>query len=98
MKRYLMRLLGVTLNAAAHRYSGMYVVSYDAGWHRPDGTYDGGLLECTPDVAEAGRFTLEEFRALVLSSPECLEHRLRPDGKPNRPLTAFDVEGIPVED
>lgn len=97
MKRYLMRLLGLS-TGAPHAFSGQYVVSYDPDYHWADGSYDGGRLECTPDIRKAGRFTLGQLMTMRCASPKCQCHRLRPDGEPNRPLSAFHIEGLPAED
>lgn len=75
-----------------HSMSGQYVVSYDPDYHLPDGSYDGGALACTPELERATRFEFAEAVELIRSGPRCLCHQLRPDGSPNRPLTAFTVE------
>jgi hypothetical protein len=84
------RLIGL-VDGSPHRSSGQYIVLYDPDYHLPDGSYDGGALACTPDLQEASRFTMAEAVALFRSGPSCPCHRLRPDGRPNRPLTAFTV-------
>lgn len=83
-------------SGGAHEMSGQYVVSYDPEFHLPDGSYDGGDLVCTPDPAQAGRFDTAAAMALWKSGPTCRCHRLRWDGQPNRPLTAFTVEIVPA--
>jgi hypothetical protein len=84
------QLLGLA-DGSAHDLSGQYVVSYDPEYHAPDGTYEGGSLICAPDIEKAGRWEIDDAVALWRSGPTCDCHSLRPDGKPNRPLTAFDV-------
>jgi hypothetical protein len=64
---------------------GCYLASYD-----PEANDGNGIASWTPDPAEAMTFpTTEEaagcYRAVPASRP------LRPDGKPNRPLTMFSV-------
>jgi hypothetical protein len=86
-----LRLIGLT-DGSPHDAAGEYVVSYDPDYHLPDGSYDGGDLVTTPLIEKAGIFTPEEAMATYQASPKCDCHRLRPDGEPNRPLTAFDVE------
>jgi hypothetical protein len=94
----LLRLLA-TCRGVPHPREGQYVVSYDPEYHEPDGGYDGGWLVTTSDRAKATRFTIEEATDLWRSGPTCLCHRLRADGKTNRPLTAFhaDIEKEEVE-
>ena len=93
-KKKRIRLMGLP-NGQRHELSGQYVVSYDPDYHWSDGSYDGGRLICTPDREKATLF--EHIAALELwqSGPQCECHRLRPDGKPNRPLSAFSVEIAP---
>ena len=88
--RFTIQLLETKLGAA-HPMTGQYVQSYDPEVHRPDGSYDGGRLICTRDPAKAGVFDFDSALALWKAGPTCACHRLRADGKPNRPLTAFDV-------
>lgn len=75
-----------------HDASGSFVVSYDPHYHLPDGQYDGGYLITTRDPNAATLFTLAEAFNLWRSGPVCECHHLRPDGEPNRPLSAFNVE------
>ena len=75
-----------------HAAESSYVVSYDPNYHLPDGEYDGGALVTTKDPAEATLFTMVEAFQLWRSAPDCRCHRRRPDGEPNRPLSAFNVE------
>ena len=87
-------------NGESHDMEGEYVVAYDPDYHLPDGSYDGGALDTTPDPEQAGLFTFEQVKAMWYASPSCACHRLRDDGLPNRPLTAFDVvlerRGVPT--
>lgn len=69
-------------------FDGQYVAAYDPTWHRPDGSYDGGMLRVTPDPAEALQFESVVDALAVWRR----QYGTRPDGKPNRPLTAFTVE------
>lgn len=69
---------------------GQYVKTYQAS-----GGFGRGFLEVTDDIAKALQFdntvdALECWRAVSTTHP------LRPDGKPNRPLTAFTVELVKV--
>lgn len=56
-----------------------------------------GLISTTPNPRHARKFqSLEEGFGLMRSSP--LGRLFRPDGKPNRPLTATNWEFIKEED
>ncbi len=71
-------------------FDGKWLVEYDPTILLPDGSYDGGLLEVTDDPAQAKDFpTTEECLACWNQS-----YGIRPDGKPNRPLTAWTVEVV----
>ena len=64
---------------------GAYLASYD-----PEGDDGNGITTWTHDPAQAMTFPTGEaatacYRAVPLNRP------LRPDGKPNRPLTRFTV-------
>jgi hypothetical protein len=85
------RLVGLAAGTP-HEMSGQYVVRYDPDYHLPDGSYEGGELICTPRREQATYFDLAAAVLLYRSGPTCTCHRLRPDGMPNRPLTAFTVE------
>ena len=83
-------------DGAVSPYDGEYLQGYDAEAHRPDGSYDGGVLVTTPDPAKALRFADagEAFLAWK-KSPSCACHSMRSDGKRNRPLTAFTIAMVP---
>jgi hypothetical protein len=88
-----MRIRLVSLvSGGTHEHSGRYLISYDPEFHLPDGTYDGGRLITTPDREQATEFDFQQAVILWRSGPSCSCHRLRADGEPNRPLTAFNVE------
>ena len=64
---------------------GCYLASYD-----PEADDGNGMARWTPDPAQALTFATAEdavacYRAVPSNRP------LRPDGKPNRPLTMFSV-------
>jgi len=78
-----------------HEVAGRFLVSYDPDYHLPDGSYDGGKLITTADREKATEFpTVAEAMRVWRSGPSCPCHKTRPDGKPNRPLTAFTVEVV----
>jgi hypothetical protein len=55
----------------------------------------GGKVILTTNRVKALRFP-DKATAMVAWSQQSLRIRLRPDGRPNRPLTAFTVEVEPV--
>lgn len=69
-------------------HDGKYVLEFRAGTMDRHGVLHGGILRSSPERFEALKFP---------SALEALEfwrqaNGLRPDGKPNRPLTAFTIE------
>ena len=85
MKR--LRIVGL-VNGGATPFDNQWLVSYDPDYHWPDGTYDGGDLRTSPDERDARQFV--DVKAAVEYWRQ--GHGIRADGKPNRPLTAFNVE------
>jgi len=86
-------LLLETAYGTPTEFDGKYVAAYDPSYVTPDGSYDGGILEVTDDLAAAMAFpTLTAAYAKYRES-----YGIRPDGEPNRPLTAWSVtfEQIP---
>lgn len=80
-------------------HTGRYLVYANPDTHAADGTYDGGTLITTEYPQHAQLFAdagaaLEYWRTPVT----CACHRLRSDGKPNRPLTAYTatIEDAPT--
>jgi hypothetical protein len=69
--------------------AGQYVKSFT-----PGGPGNRGYLVTTPDQAEAMRFATP----LALHTFWRQAHGVRPDGKPNRPLTAYTIEACPAGD
>lgn len=78
---------GVMLPQPQASVVGLYIKGFD-----PDYRFPIGRVITTKDPAEAMRFE---------SAPAALAYwsqrvgGIRPDGKPNRPLTAFTVEVVP---
>lgn len=71
-------------------FDGQYLKAFDFEAH--DGQ---GLIDMTADPAEAKRFAdMAEAIAFYQRSPVC--RPLRPDGKPNRPLTATNWEFLTI--
>jgi hypothetical protein len=75
-------------NGVSTPVDGQYVLEYHPTRMQRYGYYDESVLKTTGDMLEAKRF--EDVAAAV----KCyrLTHGLRPDGQPNRPLTAWSVE------
>lgn len=71
---------------------GALLKSFDA-----DAMEGYGLVEWTDDVAEARRF--QSFTAAMdCWRQDSTVRPLRDDGEPNRPLTAFTIEIVPLDD
>jgi hypothetical protein len=81
----LIRVLGDALGGDAGGDAGQYLKAYD-----PAAEDGRGLLVTTTDPAEAKRYSaaeaLAEWKRVSRVRPR------RPDGKPNRPLSAFTIE------
>jgi hypothetical protein len=70
---------------------GQYIVDFD-----PDYRVDYCSLNTSFEVAKAKQFESGEAAIQFWLQPSKLRP-VRPDGKPNRPLTAYSVEILPVE-
>jgi hypothetical protein len=88
---HLIQILGLA-DGRPSPFDGQYLKQYDPGRDGvdPNGERMLAHIVCTDDPAEAIQFSdLEEIHALWTAvDPRC---PLRPDGKPNRPLTAFSI-------
>src|SRR5476651_995426 len=74
-------------------FDGKYVKAYDPTYHYAPGEYDGGLLEVTDDPKQALQFpNVGAAMAKWKQSAGCECHGKRVDGRPNAPLTAWNVE------
>jgi hypothetical protein len=83
-----MALTGITRKPGRGSPAGMYLKAYDPEAH--DGQ---GLADWTGKLEDALKFeTATEAWNLWRTVPK--SRPVRPDGKPNRPLTAFTVEII----
>jgi hypothetical protein len=67
------------------KFNGQYLVSYD-----PEALGGMGSFVWSPNVEDAKRFR-DAAEAWVLWKTVPKSRKLRPDGKPNRPLTAFTI-------
>jgi hypothetical protein len=86
------------INGGKTAYDGQFVVEYNAS--RTGREQDTGrLMMChlvaTPNVDEAARYTTTEAWELWKSVDT--RHPVRPDGKPNRPFTAFTINVCPPD-
>jgi hypothetical protein len=64
-------------------------------WYDPAGNDGTGDAAWSHDPADAARFTPEEWAELSTTAPA--NRPLRPDGKPNRPITMFTLMIVPVD-
>lgn len=79
---FIVRILGLA-NGEPSPLDGMYLKAYDP--HAHGGV---GLIEGTPHRRRAMEFEdLTSFHALYVQA-----HGTRPDGKPNRPITAYNLQ------
>jgi hypothetical protein len=83
--------MALVLKAAAN---GEYLMNYDLELNGPN--YPTGDAQTTPDINKALRFAgfSEAMQALCEISKTCPK---RPDGKPNRPLTAITFEFVHID-
>jgi len=77
-----------TVRGEETEFAGLFVMQYEPMAMDSLGHYKGGKLICTRDLSQAMKF--EDAAAAM----RCWQRQngWRPDGKPNRPLTAFTVE------
>lgn len=83
-------LVGVNYNPDGGEFDGQYLVMYD-----PEYAGGAGGASFSPELRFAKRFetikdAVEEYNRVSELKP------VRPDGKPNRPLTAHSVEIVKV--
>ena len=90
--RFVMRIVGL-VSGAPTAFDGEWLVNYDATCPGldPEGQPMSVTLETTPDVAAAKRF---ESVAAAHELWTTATGRIRPDGKPDRPFTAFNIEVV----
>ena len=63
-------------------------------WYDPAGNNGNGDAAWSHDPADAARFTDREWAELYAAVPA--NRPRRPDGKPNRPITMFNLAIVPV--
>lgn len=81
-----MQIVGLA-SGEHHPFDRMYVKEFDPSVRRDDGSYDGGRLVVVSTPEEARTFA-DQTEALEYWKQS---YGIRPDGEPNRPLTAFTV-------
>ena len=69
---------------------GQYLESFD-----PHAYGGRGYVTRTPDLSKAMRFA-NKAEALGMLRRQPTVRPLRPDGKPNRPLAAYDTVSVPL--
>ena len=75
-------------------YEGCFVVEYEPAPMDSRGrSLPGGILRVTRNPAEAKRFATAGDALAEWRRPA----GMRPDGRPNRPLTAWTVEIVPCD-
>lgn len=99
---YALKLVGLA-NGPRTPHDGRYLMEYDPRWRSESERVvdeDGHMLliylfRTTDDIRKAMRF---ETPTAAFSVWKSVSPNLptRPDGKPNRPLTAFTAEVVPV--
>jgi hypothetical protein len=77
------RIIGLA-NGMPHPSDGEWLVSYD-----PYAYKGRGHMQTTASRAKATRYDIVEWHKLYSTAVG-----MRPDGKPNRPITAFHVEVV----
>lgn len=89
---YVMKLIGL-VNGMPSALDGTYLVSYDPDREGsdPEGNRMLAHIDTTPDLDKAAGFRTAAD-AMLLWKRASKRWPERPDGKPNRPLTAFSVE------
>lgn len=74
---------------------GQYLEWFDLDAHAPGRSYPTGQVGFTPTLARALCFdTLEQ--ALEVWNGQSTSAPMRPDGKPNKPLTAFTMNVMKI--
>lgn len=77
----------------ANHLHGLYLAAYDPDADAPDAGPLGGRIEWTTDLDAAKVF--DGFRAAHAEwTRQSTRVPLRPDGQPNKPMTAFHIEVV----
>lgn len=87
------------IDGVADGHTGRYLVYFSPDTHLADGTYDGGTLVTTEFPQHAQLFADAGAALECWKMPTtCACHAGRPDGKPNRPLTAYSALVEDIDD
>jgi hypothetical protein len=78
-------------------YDGKYLVSYDPTYLDPIYGFDGGSLDTTWNLELAKKFASPTEAMEMWKTIPLAPYHIRLDGKPNRPLTAFNIEILDEE-
>jgi hypothetical protein len=87
---YVIQIVGLANGRPIGGYKGMYVASYD-----PDAFGGRGEIVFTGTLSAAKQFP-DQAAAFECWRQRSTVEPSRPDGKPNRPLTAYTVEMVRV--
>jgi hypothetical protein len=87
------------VNGGSTPFDGEFLVEYDPerDGTAPDGSPMFAHVVTTPDPDQAKKFP-DFIEAAECWKRVCKRTPTRPDGKPNRPLTAFTVKFVPGEE
>lgn len=92
MSKVVLRLIE-TASGQPTEYDGKFVEFYDPTYCPEGMDYDGGILLVTSDIHQALQF--KNAAAALAKWRE--SYGIREDGEPNRPLTAWSIEILPLE-
>lgn len=90
MTTYVIRCEGYA-NEAPCPFVGQYLK-----WYNPDGPLDGLLGGWAVDPMHAKTFATSAEAFACWRQERTVDNQFRPDGEPNRPLTAFSVSVLPL--
>lgn len=87
-------LMVETVQGVPTEHDGRWLQRYVPPKQLASGEFEGGILQSTPDLLQAMLFS----DAAAALATWRLQNGLRPDGLPNRPLTAWTCEILTLED
>lgn len=92
-----MTTYGIRIYADARDRVGCWLESFDPDEHEPGVPFPTGSVTVTTNPLRALRF-VDKLDAFAFWQTQSSVTPLRPDGRANRPLTAFTVSIEPLED
>jgi hypothetical protein len=92
--RYVIQFVGL-VSGGSSDVDGLYLESYDPNYIYPLG-YDGGWLKTTTNLDLAEKFPTQEQAIAKWHTVAPPPYNIRPDGKLNKPLTAYNIAIIEV--